>query len=117
MQFFFVNASANSRGVFLSLFAHLSFFRASGGLCFGIVEFLGIFKSFYVPPPWGVGVGDIVFSADPVGVGVATCLHSISLLNGQVLAKLTQIYHWEGGGGGGEMLIRFGYLDPIFKVT
>ena len=38
----------------------------------------------------------IVFSADPVGVGVATCLHSISLLNGQILAKLTQIYYWEG---------------------
>ena len=28
--------------------------------------------------------------------GVASCLHSISLLNGQILAKLTQIYHWEG---------------------
>ena len=41
------------------------------------------------------GGGDIVFSADPVGV--ATCLHSISLLNGQILAKLTDIYHWEGG--------------------
>ena len=46
------------------------------------------------------GVGHMVFSADPVGVNVgvgvavATCLHSISLLNGQILAKLTQIYHW-----------------------
>ena len=39
------------------------------------------------------GGGHIVFSADPVGV--ATCLHSISLLNGQILAKLTQIYNWE----------------------
>ena len=42
----------------------------------------------------------IVFSADPVGVGggvgVASCPHSISLLNGHILAKLTQIYHWEG---------------------
>ena len=47
----------------------------------------------YVPPPWGVG--HIVFSADPVGIGVATCLHSISFLNGQILAKLTQIYHLE----------------------
>ena len=59
------------------------------------------------PPPggWGgggrVGWDHIVFSADPVGVGVggvvgvATCLHSISLLNGQILAKLTQIYHCE----------------------
>ena len=42
-------------------------------------------------------MGNILFfSADPVGVGVASCLHSISLLNGQILAKLTQIYHWEG---------------------
>ena len=44
---------------------------------------------------WG-----IVFSADPVGVGVgvgvASCPHSISLLNRHILAKLTQIYHWEG---------------------
>ena len=56
----------------------------------------------YVPPPWGGGGGGggrghIVFSADPVRVGLATCLHSISLLNGQILAKLTQIYHREGG--------------------
>ena len=36
--------------------------------------------SDYVPPPWGGGVGwgHIVFSADPVGVGVASCPHSIS---------------------------------------
>ena len=50
----------------------------------------------YVPPPWGRG--HIVLSVDPVGGGgggVATCLHSISL-NGQILVKLTQIYHWEG---------------------
>ena len=48
---------------------------------------------------WGGGVGGgehIGFSADPVGVGIATCLYSISLLNGQILAKLIQIYHWEG---------------------
>ena len=48
----------------------------------------------------GVGGGHIVFSADPGGGGggggIATCLHSISFLNGQILAKLTQIYHWEG---------------------
>ena len=44
----------------------------------------------------GGGGGHIIFSPDPIGVGVATCLHSISLLNGQILAKLTQIYHWEG---------------------
>ena len=50
------------------------------------------------------GGGYIVFSADPVGVivgigigvGIASCPHSISLLNGHILAKLTQIYHWEG---------------------
>ena len=55
------------------------------------------FFFFYVPPPWGVG-GHIVFSADPVGVGVgvASCPLSISLLNGHILAKLTQIYHSEG---------------------
>ena len=53
-------------------------------------------------PAYGVilfptmGRTHIVFSVYPVGVGVATCLHSISLLNGQILAKLTQIYHWEG---------------------
>ena len=47
------------------------------------------------------GGGQIVFNADPVrggvsvGGGLATCLHSISLLNGQIFAKLTQIYHWE----------------------
>ena len=44
---------------------------------------------------WGEGV-DIVFSADPVGVCVASSLHSISLMKGWVLAKLTQIYHWVG---------------------
>ena len=54
-------------------------------------------------PHHGVGGGHIVFSVDPVGFGIATCLHSISLLNGQILAKLTQIYHWKGG----KMLIRF----------
>ena len=47
-------------------------------------------------PHHGVGVGHIVFSADPVSVGIATCQHSISLLNGQILAKLTQIYHCKG---------------------
>ena len=48
------------------------------------------------------GGGHIVFSADPVGIsiGVATCLHSVSLLNGQILAKLISL-EW------GKMLIRF----------
>ena len=53
----------------------------------------------------GGGGGHIVFSADPVGVGilvdVASCLHSISLLNGQILAKLKYMI------GRGKMLIRF----------
>ena len=44
--------------------------------------------------------GHIVFSADPVGGGggggIASYPHSVSLLNGHILAKLTQIYHWEG---------------------
>ena len=59
---------------------------------------------------WG---GHIVFSADPVGVGIASCPHSISLLDGHILAKLTQIYHWEGE----KCLLDFGDLDLIFKVT
>ena len=50
----------------------------------------------------GVGGEHIVFSADPVGVGIATCLHSISLLNGQILATYTNISL-----GGEKMLIRF----------
>ena len=37
----------------------------------------------------------------------------IYLLNGQILAKLTQVYHWEGG----KCWLEFGDLDPIFKVT
>ena len=32
------------------------------------------------------GGGHTVFSADLVGVGVAPCLHSISLMNGWILA-------------------------------
>ena len=46
-------------------------------------------------------------------MGIASCPHSISLLNGHILAKLTQIYHWEGG----KCWLDFGDLDPIFKVT
>ena len=63
---------------------------------------------------WGGGGGHFVFSVDPVGVCVATCLHSISLLNGQILAKLTQIYHLEGENC---CWLDFGDLDPVFKVT
>ena len=47
----------------------------------------------YIPHHSG---GHIVFSADPVGISVASCLHSISLMNGWILTKLTQIYHWVG---------------------
>ena len=45
--------------------------------------------------------------------GVASCPHSISLLIGQILTKLTQIYHWEKVKCG----LEFGDLDLIFKVT
>ena len=45
----------------------------------------------------GGGGGDILFLvADPIGIGVASCPHSISLLNEHILAKLTQIHHLEG---------------------
>ena len=71
-----------------------------------------VYRDHYVPPPWGgVGGGHIVFSADPVGI--ASCPHSISLLNGRILAKLTLIYHWEEE----KCWLDFGDLDPIFKVT
>ena len=40
-------------------------------------------------------------------------LSALSLLNGQILAKLTQIYHSEGE----KCRLDFGDLDPIFKVT
>ena len=45
---------------------------------------------------------------------VASCLHSVSLLNGQVLAKLTQIYQ-NISLGGGKMLIRFWCPLPHFQ--
>ena len=60
----------------------------------------------------GGGGGHMVFSADPVSVGVVSCLHSIALMNGWILAKLTQIYHWLGG----KCCLDFDDLDPIFKV-
>ena len=47
-----------------------------------------------------MGGGHIVFNVDPLRigilVGVASCLHSISLMNRWILAKLAQIYHWVG---------------------
>ena len=59
------------------------------------------------------GRGHIVYSVDPLGVGISvvSCLHSISLLNGQILVKLAQIYHWEGG----NCSLDFGDLDPHFQ--
>ena len=45
--------------------------------------------------------------------GISSCLHTISLLNGQILAKLTQVYHREAE----KCWLDFGDLDPIFKVT
>ena len=84
------------------------------GHLFGQIS--SIFYRNYVPPPT-MGEGHTVFSADPVGVsgvgGGASCPHSISLLNGHILAKLTQIYHWVGE----KCWLDFGDLDPIFKVT
>ena len=62
--------------------------------------------NYYVPTLVGVcvcvggggGGVHIIFSADSVSVGVdvASCLHSISLMKEWILAKLTQIYHWVG---------------------
>ena len=60
---------------------------------------------------WGWGGGNIVFSEDPIGV--ASCLQSISLMNGWILAKLTQIYHWVKE----KCWLDFDDHDPIFKVT
>ena len=60
-----------------------------------------LLSCLYYVPHHGEG-GHIVFSADPVGVGIASCPHSISLLIGQILAKHTNISL-----GGGKMLIRF----------
>ena len=81
---------------------------------------------YYVPHQGGGGGwvrGHIAFSEDPVGVGisvcisvligVASCLHSSSLMNGWILAKRTQIYHWLGE----KCWLDFDDLDPIFKVT
>ena len=63
----------------------LVFFRLKFGL---ILSRSVIFiKLFLCPLTMGGGGGHIVFSADPVGV--ASCSHSISLLNGHILAKLT----------------------------
>ena len=73
-------------------------------------------SNFLCPPTMGCvgGGGHIVFSADPngVGVSVASFLHSISLLNGQILVKHTNISL-----RGGICWLDFGDLDPIFKVT
>ena len=61
-----------------------------------LVHSLYKFELVFMSPHYG-GWGHIVFSADPRGgSGVASCPHSISLLNGHILTKLTQIYHWEG---------------------
>ena len=51
----------------------------------------------------GRGGGDIVFSADPVGVGVATCLHSYLLIE---WTDFSQTYK-NISLGLGKMLIRF----------
>ena len=86
------------------------------GVYFSAVMLIFVMLNELLCPPT-MAAGHIVFSADPVGVGVvvgiAFCPHSISLLNGHILAKLTQIYHWEGE----KCWLDFGDFDPIFKVT
>ena len=80
------------------------------------VEFILLSERCYVPYHRERG-GHIDFIADPVGVGVlvgvASCLHSTFLMNGWILAKLIQIYHWVGE----KCWLEFDDLDPIFKVT
>ena len=41
--------------------------------------------------------GHIAFGADPVGVDVASCLHSISSTNEWILTKLTQTHYLDAG--------------------
>ena len=71
----------------------------------------------YVPTPWCGGgcAGDILFLVRILSASVACrrrrSLHSISLMNGYILAKLTQIYHRLGK----KRWLDFAY--PIFKVT
>ena len=65
---------------------------------------------FFVPPTEG---GHIAFGADPVGVGVASRLHSISWTNRWILTKFAQTHYWEGV----KKWLDFGDLDLIFKVT
>ena len=68
--------------------------------CLFVIVCFTLFVCQGIMSPTIGGGGHIVFSADPVGV--ASCLHSIYLMNGWILANLTQIYHWVG-----KMLIRF----------
>ena len=69
------------------------------------------------PQPKGGGGGglQIVFGADPVGVGVrvASFPRVIFWTDGRILTKLAQIHCWEGG----TSWLDFGDLGPIFKVT
>ena len=71
------------------------------------------FKHFIMSPT--KGGRHIAFSADSIGVSisVASCLHSVSLIDGWILTKRTQIYRWVGE----KCLLDFDDLDPIFKVT
>ena len=53
------------------------------------------------------------FGADPIGIHVASCLHSIFWTNGWILTKLAHMHYWDGG----KKWLDFGDLNLIFKVT
>ena len=65
------------------------------------------------PQPKGMGGGCIAFGADPVGVRIASCLHSFFWSNRWILTKLAYTHYWDGG----KNWLDFGDLDLIFKVT
>ena len=64
------------------------------------------------PPSEGEG-WHIAFGGDPIGIGVAHCLHSIYWTNRWILTKLAQTHYWKKG----KKWIDFGDLYLIFKVT
>ena len=73
----------------------------------------GLFDNpYYVPPTEGECLKHIAFGADPVGVHVASCLHSVSWTNAWILTKLAQTHYWGGGGGG---VIKFWWPWPNFQ--
>ena len=63
-----------------------------------------------IPPNRRGGGGHIAFGADPFGIRIASCLHSISWTNGWILTKHAQTHYWEEE----QKWLDFGDLDPIF---